>query len=351
MKINLKKMKAAILTKSKKALVVDEILMPNKLKFGQVLVKIIYTGICGSQIGEINAIKGPDKYLPHLLGHEAVGKVISVGEGVKKVIKNDKVILHWIKSEGLDADAPVYKWNNKKLNSGKITTFSEYSICPENRCTIIPKNLTYLDSVMFGCAIPTSFGIFDNIINLKIGNSVTVIGCGGVGINIIKAAKLNGAYPVIGIDIKKNKLNFVKNNGADFVYEISKKNSLKKIFDQIKMNFPLDYIIENTGNTKVISNSYKYMEKKSTLVLVGVPNYKKNINIHSLDFHFGKKIVGVEGGNVNPEKDFNRYASYFKRKKFYPKKFVSKIFKLKDINKAIKLITSNKILGRIILKC
>ena len=343
-------MKAAILVNSNKPLVIDQVTMPPKIKMGQVLVKNIYSGICGSQVGEIRASKGPDKYLPHLLGHEAVGKVIKVGMGVSKVKENDKVILHWMQSSGMDAEPPIYNWNNKKLNSGKITTFSEYTICPENRLTKIPKNLSELDAVMFGCAIPTSFGIFDNLINLKIGHSVIITGCGGVGINIINAAKFNGAYPVIGIDISGTKISFAKKNGADLTYKISRKNSLEKILLKIKKNLPIDYLIDNTGNVDVINKSYRLIDKSSTLVLVGVPNYKNNINIHSLDMHFGKKIIGVEGGNVNPELDFKRYANYFKKKKYYPKKFITKIFSLEDVNKAINHMGSNKTKGRLILK-
>lgn len=80
-------MKSAILVKSKKALVVDNIELPQQLFYGQVLVKIKYSGICGSQINEIDAVKGPDKHLPHLLGHEGSGVVEKIGEGVTRVKK------------------------------------------------------------------------------------------------------------------------------------------------------------------------------------------------------------------------------------------------------------------------
>ena len=75
-------MKSAILVKNKKPLIIDHIELPKNLRFGQVLIKIFYSGICGSQINEIDATKGPDKYLPHLLGHEGSGVVEKVGEGV-----------------------------------------------------------------------------------------------------------------------------------------------------------------------------------------------------------------------------------------------------------------------------
>ena len=106
-------MKAAILVNSKKPLVIADIDLPPKLEFGQVLVKISYSGICGSQINEIDAAKEPDKFLPHLLGHEGSGVVEKIGDGVKTVNPGDHVVLHWRKSAGIQSDTPKYSWDGK----------------------------------------------------------------------------------------------------------------------------------------------------------------------------------------------------------------------------------------------
>ena len=108
-------MKAAILVESKKPLIVDNVQLPDKLEFGQVLVKVIYSGICGAQINEIDAVKGPDKFLPHLLGHEGSGIVEGVGKGVSRVKIGDKVVLHWRPSQGIQSTTASYIWKEKKL--------------------------------------------------------------------------------------------------------------------------------------------------------------------------------------------------------------------------------------------
>ncbi len=90
-----KTMKAAILVEQRQPLEIAEIELPPDLAVGQVLVKIHYTGICGSQLGEIDGAKGPDRFLPHLLGHEASGTVVAVGPGVRHVKPEDVVVLHW----------------------------------------------------------------------------------------------------------------------------------------------------------------------------------------------------------------------------------------------------------------
>src|SRR3990167_4306537 len=113
-------MKAAILVEQKKPLVIDDITLPDKLEYGQVLVRVISSGICGSQIGEIEGVKGVDKFLPHLLGHEGGGVIEKIGAGVTKVKKGDHVVMHWRKGVGIESATPQYKWDNRVVNAGWV---------------------------------------------------------------------------------------------------------------------------------------------------------------------------------------------------------------------------------------
>src|SRR5688572_23224243 len=106
MRIPIRSMKAAILVEQNQPLIVEEIGLPEVLDVGQVLVKVQYSGICGSQLGEIDGAKGEDKFLPHLLGHEGSGTVEAVGPGVRFVKPGDPVVLHWRKSQGIEAVPP-----------------------------------------------------------------------------------------------------------------------------------------------------------------------------------------------------------------------------------------------------
>ena len=134
------KTRAAILWQLHKPLVIDEIEIPV-LKRGQVLVKILYSGICRAQYNEMIGLKGPDKFLPHLLGHEASGFVVDTAAGVSKVKKNDYVCLSWIKGQGLDAFNSQYKLGRHTINAGAVTTFSDYTVVSENRVVKILKKL------------------------------------------------------------------------------------------------------------------------------------------------------------------------------------------------------------------
>ena len=135
--MQVKSAKAAILAQSRQPLVVDEIAFPETLGVGQVLVKVLYSTICGAQLNEIAAAKGPDKFLPHLLGHEASARVIEIGPGVTNVKPGDTVVLHWRPSQGIQCQPPAYKWRGEKLNAGWVTTFNEYTVVSENRMTAI----------------------------------------------------------------------------------------------------------------------------------------------------------------------------------------------------------------------
>src|SRR5437868_9448645 len=119
-------MKAAVLEKIDGPLTVAEVGL-TPLKHGQVLVKVLVSGICGSQLQEIAGNKGNAKFMPHLLGHEGCGIVEEVGLGVSRVKVGDKVVMHWVKGDGIESDFPHYTFNGKEIPSGKVTTFSEYS--------------------------------------------------------------------------------------------------------------------------------------------------------------------------------------------------------------------------------
>ena len=121
-------MKAAILVQSKAPLVVEEVIPPDELLPGQVFVEIEYSGICGAQINEIDAVKGPDQFLPHLLGHEGVGNVLESGPGVTTVKSGDRVVLHWRPSAGIQSPPPKYRWGERTINAGWITTFNTHAV-------------------------------------------------------------------------------------------------------------------------------------------------------------------------------------------------------------------------------
>jgi Zn-dependent alcohol dehydrogenase len=343
-----KTMKAAILVEQRKPLVIDEIELPQTLDVGQVLVKIHYSGICGSQIGEIDGAKGEDKFLPHLLGHEASGTVVEIGAGVKYVKPGDVVVLHWRKGLGIEGAPPVYRWRGNKLNAGWIATFNEYAIVAENRVTPIPVDSDLEVAALFGCAVTTGFGVVENNAKVRIGESVVVFGAGGVGLNIVQAAALVGAYPVIAVDLFDNRLALAKEMGATHLVN-SKTQDAKAVIESIVGAQGLDVFIDNTGQPVIIELGYQITKPQGRVTLVGVPRKGNNINIYSLPLHFGKGLSGSHGGEAIPNIDIPRYQNLFSAGRIKLHELLTERLPLDDINIAIENMRSGKTSGRCLI--
>src|SRR3990167_3701206 len=263
-------MKAAILVELNKPLVIENIELPKSLKYGQVLVRVKTSCICGSQLGEIAGVKGEDKFLPHLLGHEGGGVVEKVGDGVSKVKVGDHVVMHWRKGLGIDAEPPKYQWRKQEVNAGWVTTFNEYAVVSENRLTAVPKDIDFDVIALLGCAVTTGLGIVNNDAQLKIGESVAIFGVGSVGLNVVQGAAMVSAYQIIAIDLHDYKLELAKKFGATHVVNASKQNVKEALIDIIGAR-GVDVAIDNTGNTLVIETAYEITSVQGRTILVGVP--------------------------------------------------------------------------------
>lgn len=341
-------MKAAVLVELGKPLIIADVKLPKKLDVGQVLVKVRYSGICGSQLGEIDGAKGPDKYLPHLLGHEGSGVVVECGAGVRHVSAGDKVVLHWRRGPGIEALAPVYDWNNAKLNAGWVTTFNEYAIVSENRLTRLPDDSDMQVAALYGCAVTTGFGVIQNNARIQIGESVVVYGAGGVGLNMVQAAVLAGAHPVIAIDIHEGRLALAKSFGATHLINARTQDAMAAIRNALN-GISLDVFIDNTGVPQVIEGGYQITSASGRVVLVGVPKRGNDISIHSLSLHFGKVLTGSHGGEAKPEQDIPRFQRLFSAGKLKLKELITDIRPLPEINKAIEGMRSGSVSGRCLI--
>jgi len=340
------KTKAAILETLRAPLVLDDIEIPE-LQCGQVLVQIHNSGICGAQIGEIDGQKGADKFLPHLLGHEGGGVVLEIGPGVTQVRKGDHVVLHWRKGAGIHARTPTYKWGNRTVNSGWVTTFSECAVISENRLTPIPADIPFEIAALMGCAVTTALGLINNLAQLKIGQSVAVFGCGGVGLNVVQGAAMVSADPIIAIDIYDHKLEMAREMGATHLIN-SAKTDVGEEVRKITGPSGVDVAVENTGLVRIIEKAYELTNAAGRTILVGVPRHDQDITIHSLPLHFGKVLTGCEGGSTNPTVDIPRYLRLYQRGKLKLDRLMTHRMPFPDINLALEKIRGGEV-GRCVL--
>ncbi len=304
-------MKAAVLEKIGSPLIIRDLMRPYKLLDGQVWVRIFCAGICGSQLQEIDGLKGDPAHLPHLLGHEGCGIVEEVGPCVSTVKKGDKVVMHWRKGSGLEGKQVIY-WGDTTMpiaSAGPITTFSEYVIVSENRITVIPKDIPNDLAALLGCALSTAISIVENEAKLKIGQLVSVIGCGGLGLSIIFA-----------LTMRKSELWYVV--GIDRIE--SKKQLVEQFYPArfSKTDVACDLRIDTVGNSKPIGSA-RYI------------SLQKN---------------GTSAGGFEPVTDIPRYCEMFRRGTFDGyEKIITHRISLDQINEGIQLMRDGKA-GRVMIE-
>jgi Zn-dependent alcohol dehydrogenase len=332
----------AILVKPKKKLIISELNIP-KLKKNQLLIKIKYSGICRSQIMEIDGQRGVDKFLPHTLGHEASGVVIDKYKSIKNFKKKDKVIITWIKSKKDDCEKIYYLMGGTKINSGYANTFSTYAIISLNRCIKKPKKLSMINAALYGCAVPTGAGMVLNAKKLKKDSKIIIIGFGGIGFFIFLTLKSKGIKNIIVIDKNQDRLHIAKNVGVKYLLKKIDQKKIKNIFGA-----DADFCFETAGIVSTIEKGFKVIKSNGCLIFASHPGKGKKISIDPHQLIKGKKIYGTWGGNINLEKNIDKLVKILNVYKKEFKILTKNTYSLNNINNTIKNFKRGKILRPII---
>jgi S-(hydroxymethyl)glutathione dehydrogenase/alcohol dehydrogenase len=338
---------AAILVEQRAPLVIDEVEVPA-LKRGQVLVEIHATRVCGSQIGEIDGVKGPDKFLPHLLGHEAGALVLEVGPDVSHVVPGDRVVCHWRPGAGIDAGGSVYKWSGREVNAGPITTFQKFAVISENRLTKVPPDTEFELCCLLADTLTTGFGIINNDAKVKAGESVVIFGVGGIGLGVVLGAKLVGANPIIGVDLHYHKLDKAAQHGLTHTIDASRENAPEKVREIL--GGLADVVIDGTGNPAVIESAYELTRLRGgRCVLFGVLQHDKKISIQTLALHFGRTLTGSEGGQSRPHVDIPKILCQIDAGAFDPSDFVNRRGSLTEVADVIAAMRKGAVLHAVLV--
>src|SRR3990167_7534111 len=329
---------AAALEEQQRPLVLRQLEIPEYLSVGQVLVLVMSSGICGAQLNEIAGTKGPDKYLPHTLGHEGHGIVVATGPGVKHVKPRDSVVIHWRKGVGIESEPPKY-WCpelREYIGGGWNTTFQEYSVVSENRLTKIPDDVPSEIAALFGCAVTTGLGIVANEAQVKMGQSVVVFGCGGVGLSVLQGCLLASAYPVIGVDISETKLKQALVMGATHVIL----NDTPDGFNKIRHILPegADFVIDRTGSPRVMEAAFDIAARDGKVIFVAQLHHQCRVSLQTLPMQMGRTVLGSDGGGTCPSTDIPRYVRLLKAGRLNLQQLITHRYPLCHINKALDIV-------------
>jgi S-(hydroxymethyl)glutathione dehydrogenase/alcohol dehydrogenase len=306
-----------------------------ELEAGQVLVEVAYSGVCHSQLHEVRGRRGPDRYLPHTLGHEGSGIVRAVGAGVKKVRPGDRVVLTWIKGQGADVASSGYHEAGAKINSGPLSTFMRHTITCENRLVRLPPDMPLREAALLGCALPTGAGIVINMLAMQPGASLAVFGAGGIGLSAVLAARMLGADPLIAVDVVESKLAEALRLGATHAVNAGQRDPVAAV-RELTQGRGADYAVEAAGRRETMEAAFRSVRDQGGLcVLAGNLPHGEQIALDPFDLIRGKRIAGAWGGATRPDEDVPRYVGWFLEGRLPMNELISREYPLGEINAAL----------------
>jgi len=298
--------RAAVLREIRTDLDIVEIARPS-LGSGQVLVALDYSGVCRSQLMEVRGLRGPDAWLPHLLGHEGVGTVAEIGPDVTKVAEGDRVIVGWIKGEGIESASQTFTTvDGERVNAGRVTTFSEYTVVSENRVYLQPAEVDDRAAVLFGCALLTGAGMVLNEARPAAGESVLISGLGGIGLAALIATQGLGVE-VVAADPDPEKRELARGLGAEHVVDPFEGT----LAEQVCYYFPpgVDVAIDAAGTSAGIEAAFDCLRYEGgRLIFASHPPAGERISLDPHDLIKGRTIRGSWGGACQPDEDIPRLA-------------------------------------------
>ena len=295
----------------------------------QVRVEVRAAGVCGS---DLSCVLG--KYympVPLVPGHEAAGVVVEVGSAVTYCAVGDHVILstfancgHCRDCEGGDPgncttsalgslSQPYAEEGRPIYNFANIGAFTQQTVVGENQCIPIPARMPLTAAALIGCGVATGTGAVFNRARVQIGDTVAVIGAGGVGLNVIQAARLVGASAIIAIDRAAAKEALAFEFGAtDFVLAADDE------FDAVaavKSLCPggVNHAFEVVGNTGLLAQAVSMTRPGGNVCAVGVPDLGARVTYPFMDLHQNKSLLGIRAGGARPRKDFPMLADLYMR--------------------------------------
>jgi S-(hydroxymethyl)glutathione dehydrogenase/alcohol dehydrogenase len=339
--------RAAVLHKVNRPLRVQELELPP-LRPGQILVKLVYSGVCHSQLMEVRGKRGFDRYLPHLLGHEGSGVVMEVGENVEKVSTGDTVVLTWIKGKGAEAGGTTYGLGGGLVNAGPITTFGQYSVVSENRCVRLTENIPLDVAALLGCAVLTGAGIIFNTIRPSRGSSIVIWGVGGIGLSAVMAARIMECAVIIAIDTNDLKLKLAGEFGATHLINVCEEEPLSRIGEIVGQS-GVDYAVESAGRAATIEQAFGAVRKNGGLcVFASHPPTGEKISLDPHDLISGKQIRGSWGGESDPDEDIPRLVDLYRQGALPLDKMIAHRYRLDEINDALDDLEKG-VVGRLLI--
>ena len=324
---------------------------------GEVLVQIKAAGLCHSDLVAITGERA--RPTPMVIGHEAAGIVIELGAGVDNFGVGDHVVPSYVASCGRcemcregrpalcqpataaniagtmrDGTTRLHLNGTRINHHSGVAAFAEYAVINADALVRIDKSIPFEHAALFGCAVVTGVGSVVNTAGLRAGQTIAIVGLGGVGLSALLAAKSSGAGQIIAMDINQEKLDMARQLGAHFAINVSKADAMDEA--RKLTGGGVHVAIETAGSPKALDTAYAITRRGGTTIAAGMPGPQARITLSHLSLAGEERTLkGSYMGSCVPSRDIPRYLSLFRDGRLPVDRLMSRAIGFDELNGAL----------------
>ena len=364
--------KAAVMTGIDQPLEIRDDIEVEAPRAGEIKIRMGASGVCHSDLSMSNGTMMAAA--PIVLGHEGAGVVEEIGEGVTNLAPGDHVVVSWVPQCGdcffcnrdqgylceganaalatgglLDGTTRFTSQGAPLFQMAASGTFSEVSIIPAIGAVKVPDDIDMKVAALIGCGVLTGTGAAMNTADIKKGDTVAVVGCGGVGLNVIQGARIAGAGEIIAVDMNETKLQMAKEFGATATVNAAQGDPVSQVMDMTQQR-GADVAFEVIGLPQTIDQTITMVRRGGQAILVGVP--KMDVMV-TLPAFFGvvlaeKTIKGCWYGSSNVQKDVPKLIDLYKKGELKLDELISRTITLDEVNEAFDAMKTGEVARSVI---
>ena len=326
----------------------------------EVLMRSVAAGLCHSDYHYLDGTLNRPR--PVILGHEGAGVVEAVGPDVRDIHVGDHVVTCLVMGCGecvrCLAGEPTACFNPGVTKRSKdkpprltldgvsvgqmanVGSLADYVLLDERAVTTINNDIPMELACILGCAVVTGLGAALNTAKVQRGESVAVIGCGGVGLNIVQGARIAGAATIIAIDANPSQLDRARQLGATDTIDASSVDAAASVRDITGPG--ADHVFEVVGRPALVRQAFEMTAPGRSAYLVGIQRDDAELTLPVIGFRRGKKMVGVFMGDTNPRVDIPRYADLWRSGQLDLGGMISHTLPLEEVNRGFAMMTSGE---------
>jgi alcohol dehydrogenase len=330
----------------------------------EMLVKIGGAGLCHSDLSILNGdrLRG----LPIVLGHEGAGEVMEIGKGITDVKVGDHVVFQFSANCGrcrrclegrpqICQRATVTKAKGQLLSGAQrirdldgnvlnhqsgVSCFAEYSVVHRGSVVVIDPSLALHEAAIFGCAVMTGAGAVMNTARLRAGDSVAIVGLGGVGLNGLLGAKLAGAETIVAVDLSDEKLGLARQLGATHTVNANDPDHVEQVRDLTSGG--VDYAFDLAGTIKAMETAYACTCHGGSVVSAGLSPSGAKFSFEQGDLVGQEKSIrGSYMGSCVPVRDIPRFISLYQQGRFPVDRLIDRTIGFDEVNAGFDKLQSN----------